>query len=194
MGLSSLEYGCQVTVTVGIPGTFRDFFEGNNTSCVIGGTAASIGCGGKNAMTNKMQVKVCESCKGLYQTNVPSDQCPICQGITNRLFGKVKSYIRSHRSADVQEVAKACHVSAKQILKWVREERLYFDDESKVALPCLQCGTLISSGKYCEACKKKMHKTLKSVYVKSDSKERQPSTDRMVAIKTSERLRFERRP
>jgi methionyl-tRNA synthetase len=45
-------------------------------------------------------------------------------------------------------------VERKQIEQWVREERLVFSDESPIKLYCEKCGKYITTGRFCEQCKK----------------------------------------
>lgn len=74
----------------------------------------------------KMKVNACIKCKGLFQTFVKADVCPICQDILNKKFRTVKVYIRDNKEAGIEEVSQSCNVDPKQILRWVREERLFF--------------------------------------------------------------------
>jgi len=103
-----------------------------------------------------MDVRPCKSCKKLfnYLTGVPI--CPACKNKLEKKFQEVKEYIREHPNSGLQDVAEANEVSVKQLKNWVREERLSFSDDSPVGIECLNCGTMIKFGKYCEACKGKM--------------------------------------
>ncbi len=79
--------------------------------------------------------------------------CPDCLKKQNELFGKVKSYIAEHPTAKIEEVSNACGVSANDIRKWAREERLSFPEESPIRIYCEKCGAPIKSGRYCEKCR-----------------------------------------
>ena len=49
-------------------------------------------------------------------------------------------------------------VPAKQIKRWIREERLSFADDSPIGIECEGCGTTIKTGRYCPLCKEKFTK------------------------------------
>lgn len=116
-------------------------------------------------------IRTCERCGTLFQAYSDRDLCPVCYEIVEEKFQHVKHYIRNNKEAGIPEVSETCGVSEKQILKWVREERLNFSKDSGVGIPCLNCGTPIASGKYCESCKSRMIKDLQSAYLKPETKE-----------------------
>ena len=71
-------------------------------------------------------------------------------------YQEVKQYIREHENVTIVEVSKATDVSVEQIKKWVREERLYFQDPNASGIQCLRCGVPIAKGKYCPKCADKL--------------------------------------
>ncbi len=99
-----------------------------------------------------MNVMVCKSCRKMYNSINGKKLCPECEELKRDEFKKVKDYIRYNKGAGVQEVSEACDVSTSQIIIWVREERLFFTDERAVRLPCMGCGKMINTGKYCSKC------------------------------------------
>ena len=99
-----------------------------------------------------VRIEVCKHCKKLYHTMSEGNVCPSCKVEQLDEFKKVKKYVWDHKGCGVEEVAEACDVSHKQILNWVREERRFFSDASKVPWPCMDCGAMISMGKYCNKC------------------------------------------
>lgn len=111
----------------------------------------------------KVQVKACAKCHGLFQTIGDKTVCPLCLAELEILFKKVRSYVRSHDMAGIEEVSEKCNVKHKQLLEWIREERLAFSKESKVGVPCLSCGITIQMGKYCTPCQTRLSKNLSSV-------------------------------
>lgn len=99
-----------------------------------------------------VEVLVCKGCKRLFHSVNGMVLCTECRQAAEDEFKMVKEYVRTHVDQGVKEVSEACNVSPQKILNWVREDRLYFADGLKVMLPCLACGTNISSGKYCKKC------------------------------------------
>lgn len=55
-------------------------------------------------------------------------------------------------------MSEAMNIPAKQIKRWIREERLSFADDSPVGIECEGCGTMIKTGRYCPVCKEKFAK------------------------------------
>lgn len=112
-----------------------------------------------------MKINTCKRCRGLFESDSLEEYCPICKQAINRKFTVVKTFVRRNKRADLNEISEECAVPVSQLLRWVREERLFFDGNSKVALPCLKCGALIQTGEYCLECKGKMLKVLKGVSI-----------------------------
>ena len=119
----------------------------------------------------KINIKTCPSCKRLFESMFDRELCPECYSRMEAKFDVVRKYIRSTPKADVNAVSEHCGVPKRQILRWVREERLFFDKESNMGVPCLNCGIIIQTGKYCDSCKATIAKDLKGVYVKPTAKE-----------------------
>lgn len=80
--------------------------------------------------------------------------CPACKTLAEDEFQKVKKYVSDNKQATIPEIVKECEVDARQIQQWIREERLFFADDSPVKISCEICGCQISTGRYCDKCKK----------------------------------------
>jgi len=113
-----------------------------------------------------MDVRNCRSCGCLYNYIGGSYRniCPNCAKKLEERFQDVKEYINEYPAASISQIAKDCEVSVKQIEQWVREERLYFADDSPIGIACESCGTTIKSGKYCEKCKNSIANQLGEMY------------------------------
>lgn len=116
-----------------------------------------------------MEVRTCKQCKRIfnYLTGVPI--CPGCKNKLEEKFIEVKEYVRNNPHMGITEVAEATEVSANQIRRWIREERLSFSEESGVGLDCESCGKLIKSGRLCEDCKNKLLGNVKDMYRQDES-------------------------
>lgn len=132
-----------------------------------------------------VKVKACMKCRGLFQTTTDLEVCPRCYEALERKFKVVRRFIREHELAGVEAVAEECDVPIKQILEWVREEKLSFSKESKVGIPCLSCGVSISIGKYCPSCQAKLSKNLSSVY----NEKEETKSDESLVVKSA-RMHF----
>ena len=92
-------------------------------------------------------------------------------------------FIRENPTASLTEVSEANEVTVKQLKTWVREERLKFSDDSPVGIECMNCGTMIKFGKYCDACKGKvinnLNQAIHSEPVRADKPKRKSDGNRM---------------
>ncbi|MBE5848723.1 MAG: hypothetical protein E7298_00970 [Lachnospiraceae bacterium] len=82
-------------------------------------------------------------------------------------FGIVRNYLEAHSGATQSQVSQATGVSMETIRYFLKEERLEVTSSSNVMLSCEICNAPIRSGRYCEACSKKLR--LKSEAEKSAS-------------------------
>jgi len=122
-----------------------------------------------------VQVKACIKCKGLFETMSEREVCPRCLEYLEKQFKVVRRFVREHDLAGIEEVSETCGITIKQLLEWIREEKLSFSKESKVGVPCLACGISIPMGKYCVTCQTKLSKNLRSAYVKKVEDIKQPT-------------------
>lgn len=122
-----------------------------------------------------VQVKACIKCRCLFETTGEREVCPRCMEMLEKKFKVVRRFIREHELAGIEEVSEQCDITIKQILEWIREEKLSFSKESKVGIPCLSCGISIPIGKYCASCQTKLSKNLSSAYVRKEESEQEPT-------------------
>ena len=115
-----------------------------------------------------MEVRACRTCKRLFNYITGPVRCPACSDALEKKFQEVKSYIRDHKTASLQEISEANDVSVGQLRQWVREERLCFTEDSPVGLECENCGAIIKTGRYCANCKSKLSNTLMSAITKEE--------------------------
>lgn len=109
-----------------------------------------------------MEVLNCKGCGRLFNALTRTRLCPTCQSKLEGKFQEVKEYINQNPGSTIDIVSEACDVPAKQIKQWIREERLAFSEDSMQGIECEQCGTMIRSGRYCDACKAKLQSELRS--------------------------------
>lgn len=124
-----------------------------------------------------MDVRNCRGCRKLFNYLGGMPLCPSCLRELDKKFEFVKNYIYENPDASIQEVAEKNEVTVQQLRQWIREERLAFSAESLVGLECESCGTMIRTGRFCNACKEKLVSTLGSAYKKDESKESKDSRD-----------------
>ena len=132
-----------------------------------------------------MEVLNCKGCGRLFNALTRTRLCPNCQAKLEEKFQEVKKYVNDNPGSTIEMVSQECEVSAKQIKQWIRDERLSFSEESMQGIECEQCGTMIRSGRFCEACKTKLHNELRSATRMST-----PVSDDKKSTRDKDRMRF----
>ena len=82
--------------------------------------------------------------------------CPECQKKLDERFEETKEYLNEHPDASMEELSRDLKISVKQIIRWIREERLVLSNPMSADITCESCGKPICSGRYCEKCKKRI--------------------------------------
>lgn len=123
-----------------------------------------------------MTVKVlqCKKCSKLYQPLSDAPYCPVCMEKLDEDFELVKEYIYNHPMANVVEISEETGVSEKDVFYFLKEGRLSLSEDNGMLL-CESCGRSITTGRYCEECRKRMERELNSLISQSMEKKRQPS-------------------
>ena len=128
-----------------------------------------------------MEVINCRGCGRLFNAFTRTRICPNCQAKLEEKFQEVKQYINDNPGSTIEIVSQECDVSAKQIKQWLREERLTFAEGSVQGIECEQCGKMILSGRFCDACKLKLQNEFKNATYTPvrDQKKLEHDKDRM---------------
>lgn len=113
-----------------------------------------------------MEVRNCKGCGRLYNYIGGSykNLCPNCIGDMEEKFQEVKKYIEDNKLATLTDISQDCEVKIEQLERWVKEERLFFSEDSPIGIACEGCGVTIKSGRFCPACKNTMTNQLNSMY------------------------------
>jgi flagellar operon protein (TIGR03826 family) len=103
----------------------------------------------------------CPRCGHVY-LQVPGgvSLCPACVKIEEENYKKVFQFFSEKPSATAQEIALATGVEIKEILKFVRENRLQLV-KADPYVKCEKCGSPTRSGRICDNCKKKLTDEIK---------------------------------
>lgn len=128
-----------------------------------------------------MEVKVCRSCKKMFQYIVGAEICPKCREAEEEIFQKVKEYLREHPGANTYEVNQETGVSAKLLEKFLRQGRLEVSADSAITIACERCGRKITTGRFCHQCQNEVANQLnevKRMLIHSD-KEKEDTEPRM---------------
>ena len=110
-----------------------------------------------------MEVKVCRNCKKMFQYTTGPVLCPKCKQLEEEMFLKVKDYLRENPGSNMSDVSQATNVSATLIEKFLKQGRLQVSQDSPIKLTCDKCGKKITTGKFCDSCKKEILEGLSEV-------------------------------
>lgn len=116
-----------------------------------------------------MEVRTCRQCKRIFNYLTGPNICQACKEKLEEKFQEVKKYVEENPSDGITQVAEANDVSAKQIQRWIREERLAFSEKSGVGIDCESCGAMIRSGRLCQRCKDNLLGKVDDMYRTDDS-------------------------
>ena len=133
-----------------------------------------------------MDVKNCRKCKRLFNYIGGQPICPACREELEKKFQEVKKYLIENKNATIPMVVENCDVDENQVRQWVREERLEFLSGIDAGVVCENCGTPISTGRFCDKCKTSMMNDLSSVG-------RKPVVEEQPAVKKTDhtnKMRF----
>lgn len=113
-----------------------------------------------------MEVRNCKNCGRLfnYIGGTYKNLCPVCIDELEDKFQEVKKYVEDNPRCTMNELSEAMSISTKQIEKWIREERLCFAEDSPIGIGCEKCGSMIRSGRFCDACRIEMENQMSSLY------------------------------
>ena len=113
-----------------------------------------------------MSLANCSRCGKVFSF-VPGsrDLCPACIKAEDDNYLKIFHYLSTRPSATAPEIAQATEVDIKEILRYVRENRLRLV-KIDTGLYCESCGIPISQGKICEKCRQKLSEEMREEIAK----------------------------
>jgi flagellar operon protein (TIGR03826 family) len=104
----------------------------------------------------------CPNCGHVFlQVTGGTPLCPECTKIEDENYKKVFKFFSEKPSATAQEIATETGVEIKEILKFVRENRLRLV-KADVSFKCEKCGAPTRNGKICDNCRKKLTDDIKN--------------------------------
>ncbi|MCE5236804.1 MAG: flagellar operon protein YvyF [Clostridiaceae bacterium] len=101
-------------------------------------------------------IRQCKACGKLFHS-LGNPLCGECNDEMDRRFVKVRDFIYAHPEAGIPEVVEKTGVPEKNILAFLREERLVLEKASGL-LGCERCAKPITGGRFCDECKNQLLK------------------------------------
>ena len=78
----------------------------------------------------------CKKCGKMFNYITGNKICPACKEEEEAVFQKVKKFVQDNKKASMDEICAECEVEPKLVKQWIREERLFFADDSPVKISC----------------------------------------------------------
>ena len=140
-------------------------------------------------------IKNCARCGKMFNYIQGEVICDNCKKEIEAKFQQVKQYIEENPGSGLKQIAEECDVAAKQLKKWILEERLMFSENSPIQITCENCGTRIQTGRLCAKCKatvtnqlndtvKQRQQALAAELAKKQAKQQADSKSGMKFLKT----------
>ncbi|WP_353893727.1 hypothetical protein PRVXH_000488 [Proteinivorax hydrogeniformans] len=109
-----------------------------------------------------MTVSNCPRCGKIFR-KLKRNICPNCVAKEDKEYEIVRDFLYDNPGAGIQTITEETGVSENQVIKFLREDRLVNVNKDSLLLDCESCGTAISNGRYCEACKARLDSDIRGV-------------------------------
>jgi len=98
-----------------------------------------------------MPLRNCKKCGAVFsQINTPI--CRKCIQKEEEDFRTARQWLLKNPGHTVESLSRNTGINRRDILKWIREERLIMTDASEF-VTCKKCGKPIPTGNFCDHCK-----------------------------------------
>ena len=101
-----------------------------------------------------MEIKNCKKCGKIFNYIRGPELCVTCKKEFDKKLSIVKDYIRKNPDKTIDDVSKETDTSKKQILEWIREEKICLKQNTEIKIFCRGCKKPILTGNFCQDCKK----------------------------------------
>ena len=109
-------------------------------------------------MTRTPKLKNCPECGSVFLEN-GGGYCPACMKKREEQKTQIIAFLRDHPAAKVEEICDALAVKKSLVIYMIQPGRLDGIDV-QVEYPCVGCGAMIRSGRYCRPCSVEMAEAL----------------------------------
>ncbi len=124
---------------------------------------------------NDSKLITCRVC-GIIMVRLARDTCPKCFQEEEKVFQKVRDFLRANNGASLEDVARHTGASILQVEAFVRSGRLERVGVKRVPHPCQLCQKTIYEGVVCVDCKKNLKEQVNSL--KPDKQDDPPPTQK----------------
>ncbi|NLJ78921.1 MAG: MerR family transcriptional regulator [Tissierellia bacterium] len=107
-----------------------------------------------------MDIRNCSNCGKIYNYD-GFNICIQCRRDEEKLFQKVKEYLRENPGAAIPEISEETEVESSKIIEFLRQGRLEVKDANNLILECERCEAPIRTGRFCDKCMVEMDREFK---------------------------------
>ena len=98
-----------------------------------------------------MDARNCPRCGKVF-VKIRDPICDACVKEEEKIFDKVRDYVKENPNKTLHEISEACEVTAKRLLTYLRDGRLEASSGLQSECNCSKCGKPIKTGRMCETC------------------------------------------
>jgi len=134
----------------------------------------------------------CERCGKTFNSSGFFNVCPVCTGLDEQDFLRIKEYLYEHPGAKLLDVVTDLNIPVRKIKRYLRENRLEILEKNNRFLFCEMCGKPIRSGQFCDTCYKEFHRDYNTIYIGAVNSKHtnrinlKPSTDKTTKMASSQ--------
>ncbi len=100
-----------------------------------------------------MQLRPCSNCGKLFYSNTGAVRCSACVTTKFEEIKQLTKFFTYKQDATIQEAKEKLNIDEKNIISYLREEKIELPPLSEDGIECKRCGKIIKTGKYCNPCK-----------------------------------------
>lgn len=106
-----------------------------------------------NNTLSMLNFRNCKRCGKPFSTALNYTICPKCMDEEAKRFDRTRDFIYSNPGSTEVEIVSNCDITADELARWIREEKIVLSEESPISYPCEACGKRIQRGHFCLDCK-----------------------------------------
>ncbi len=116
-----------------------------------------------------MAIANCKRCGRIYN-RVRRDICPSCIEEEDKIFLKVRDFLREHKNAYMEDVIQGTEVDMDTLIQMIQDGRVILTDNPNMGYACERCGGMTRSGRFCPKCSKELANSLNAASAEMKSK------------------------
>jgi flagellar operon protein (TIGR03826 family) len=101
----------------------------------------------------------CKRCGRIYN-RVRRDICPACIEEEDKIFVKVRNFLREHKNAYMDDVIEGTGVDMETLIQMIQDGRVILSNNPNMGYACERCGGITRSGRFCAKCTTELARTL----------------------------------